>query len=92
MRDQAALAVDHVGIAGAAHLDGRDDVPDQLQVHLREGHAGIAARMGDGDREVRLGFLAEVDRAEPDPVRLCLPEARFRGMIGSAPEDVHREA
>ena len=34
----------------------------------------------------------EVDRAEPDPVRLRLPEPRLIRKIGSAPDDVHGQS
>ena len=62
---RAPWRVDDVGVAGLADLDLGDDVPDELQIHLGHRDAGAAA-LRHGDRHVRLGFLAEVHRAEVD--------------------------
>ena len=40
MRDQAALGIDHIGVAVLAHFDLRNDVPDELEVDLRDADAG----------------------------------------------------
>src|SRR5262249_51449554 len=72
-------------------LDTRDDVPDELEVDLGHGDAGLVARSGDGDRHVRLGFLPEVDRAEPGLAGSRLGELRVARKILPAPGDVHAE-
>ena len=63
MRHQPALRADDIGVAVLADLDLRDDVPDQLEVDLGHGDAAAPA-MGHRHGQVRLGFLAEVDRPE----------------------------
>ena len=68
MGDQPALAVDDEGVTLVADADGADDVPDELQVHVGDGHAGVLADMGERDRHVGLGAAAKFDRTEPDLV------------------------
>jgi hypothetical protein len=75
MGDEPALAVDHEGVAFVADADGADDVPDELQVHVGDGHAGVLADMGERDRHIGLGAAAEFDRTEPDLVGHGLREA-----------------
>ena len=36
MRDEPAIAVDHIGVAMLADLDLRHDVPDELEIDLGE--------------------------------------------------------
>ena len=66
MGDQAAVRIDDVGMSALADLDLRNHVPDQLEVDLRDAHAGVAARAGQCQRHVGLGFAAEIDRAVID--------------------------
>ena len=68
MRDQPAVAVDHIGVAVLADLDLRDHVPDQLEIDLGDADAGLAPRAGERERHVGLGFAAEIDRAVIDLV------------------------
>ena len=75
MGDQPALAVDDEGVALAADADSADDVPDELQVHVGDGHAGVLAYMGERDRHIGLGAAPEFDRTEPDLVGHGLREA-----------------
>ena len=93
MRDQHAVGVDDVGEAGVADLDLRDDVPDELQVHLGRGHAAAAAGRA-GDRHVRLGALPEVDRAVVDRTAPSRRSRNFGSCDRSVPLpiDVHRQA
>ena len=44
MRDQPPLPVDDVGLPARADLDLGDDVPDQLEIDLGDGDAGVAPR------------------------------------------------
>ena len=41
MRDQMSVALDHKGIAGLADVDGADHVPDQLEIDVGDGDAGV---------------------------------------------------
>ena len=41
MRDEPAPAIDHEGVALLTDVDGGDHVPDQLEVHLGDGDAGV---------------------------------------------------
>ena len=90
--DERALPVHHEGLPGLAHLDLRHHVPDELEVHLRRGDAPALPALGDGDRHVGLGLLAEVHRAPVQPAGAGLREARIGREIGLAAEHVHGEA
>ena len=68
MGDQPAVAVDDIGVAALADLQPGDHIPDQLQIDLGDRDAGIASGAGQRHGHIRLGFLAEIDRAEPDAV------------------------
>src|SRR5262249_13771205 len=63
MRDQSSLRVDDVGMAALADLDLRDHIPDELEIDFGDAHTGVAPGAGNGQRHVRLGFAAEIDRA-----------------------------
>ena len=73
---QSAAPVDDIGIAALADLQRGDDIPDQLQIDLGDGDTGIPAVARHRQGHVRLGFLAEIDRAEPDALRLRFGKAR----------------
>ena len=92
VRDQPAAAVDHIGIALLADLEGCHHVPDQLEIDLGHGDAGIAPAAGQRDRHVGLGLLAEIDRAEIDVLGECFGEARVARVVGAAADHVHGEA
>ena len=83
MGDQPAVAVDDIGIAGLPDLDRGDHVPDQLEVDLGHRDPGAPAGARQRHRHVGLGFLAEVDRAEPDALVLDLLEARLVRAVGA---------
>jgi hypothetical protein len=87
MRDQRTRGVDDIGEPGGAHLDARDHVPHELEVDLGGGHAAVACR--PGDRHVRLGALAEVDRAVVDAARRRVEEPGLAGYIGPGADRVH---
>ena len=91
MRDQPAAAVDHEGLALLADLDLRDHVPDELQVHLGDADAGVAARAGHGERHVGFGLAAEVDRAVVDFLRHRFGELGVLGEVGADADRVHGE-
>jgi hypothetical protein len=63
MGDQPPLAVDHISMAVCADLDLRDHIPDQLEVHLGNRHAGVSDGAGERQGHVGFGFAAEIDRA-----------------------------
>ena len=83
--------VDDEGLALLADLDLRDDVPDELQVHLGDADAGVAARAGHGERHVGLGLAAEIDRAVVDLLRHGFGELGVLGIIGADADRVHGE-
>ena len=91
MRDQPTLRIHHIGMAALADFDLRDHVPDQLEIHLGHAHAGIAPGAGYGERHVRLGFTAEIDRPVIDLARHRFRELRIVGKIGAAADHVHRQ-
>ena len=78
-------------MAALAHLDLRDHIPNQLEVHLGDAHAGITPGAGDGERHVRFRFTTEVHRPIIDLVRHGLHELRIVGKIGAAADHVHRQ-
>ena len=92
MRDQPSLRVDDVGVAALTDLDLRDHVPDQLEVDFGDAHAGVAPRAGYGQRHIRLGFAAEIDRAVIDLARHCFRELGIIGKVGAAGNHVRPAA
>ena len=56
MGDQAAGIVDHEGVASFADPDGRDYIPDKLQINVGDGDSGCRSISRDGHRHVRFGF------------------------------------
>ena len=91
MSDQQPALVDDVGRTRLADPQSRDDVPDELQVHLRHRHSGAAARAGDAERHVGLRILAEVHLAHVPSLGLRLLELPLAGAIDPAAGDVHRQ-
>ena len=91
MRDQPALVVDDIGVAGLADLDRGDDVPDQLEIDLGDGDAGVAAALRHRHRHVGLGVLAEIDRSEPHLLGERLGKAGIGRVIGAAADHIHRQ-
>jgi hypothetical protein len=76
--DEEPVAIDDVGLAFLADLDPRYDIPDELEVHVGDRHGALIAARANGDRHVRLGLLAEVDRPEP---RRSAPRALECGLL-----------
>ena len=91
MRDQRAGRVDDVGQSRLADLDLRDHVPDELEVDFGRSHAAAAAGLA-GDRHVRLGSLAEVDRPVVRDAGRSPEEFRLGRHVGAAAHRVHRQA
>ncbi len=91
MRDQPAVTVDDIGVAALADLDRGDDIPDQLQIDLGGCDAGVAAALRHGHRHVGLGFLAEINRAEPYFLGQRLFKPGIGRVIGTAADHVHRQ-
>ena len=91
VRDQPALRVDHIGMTALADLDLRDHLPDQLEIDFGDAHAGIAARTGERQRHVGLGFAPEIDRAVVDLLGDRLGELRVLRVVGLARHHVHRK-
>jgi len=89
MRDQPSLRIDDIGVTALADLDLRDHVPDQLEIDLGNAHAGIAPRAGNGQRHIRLGFAAEIDRTIIDLARHRFRELGIIGEVGAAGDHVH---
>ena len=89
MRDQPSLRVDDIGVAALADLDLRDHVPDQFEIDFGDAHAGVAPRAGNGQRHIRLGFAAEIDRAVVDLARHRFRELGIIGKVGAARNHVH---
>jgi hypothetical protein len=89
--DQPAFTVDDIGIAGPPHLDRGDDVPDQFEIDLGYGDAGVAPALRHRETDVRFGFLAEIHWAEPEPGSLRFDETRILRPVGVAADDVHRQ-
>ena len=92
MGDEPPPPIHHIGVAALADLQRRDDVPDQLQIDLGDSDAGVAAVARHCQCHIRLGFLAEIDRAEPDAVCLGFDEGRALREIRLAADRVHRQA
>ena len=84
MGDQPAFAVDDESVALVADADGADHVPDEFQVHVGDGHAGLLADMGQRNHHVRLGAAAKLDWPEPNLVGDGLGEARVARKIVAA--------
>jgi hypothetical protein len=91
MRDQTAVAIDDIGIAALPDLQPGNHVPDQLQIDLGDRDAGIAPGMGHRQGHVGLGFLAEIDRAEPNPVLARFGKARRLRIVLVAADDINRQ-
>ena len=75
-----------------ADLDLRDDVPDQLEIDLRDTHPGVTPGAGNRERHVGLGLAAEIDRAVVDFMGDRLGELRILGIVGVAADHVHGKA
>ena len=59
MRDVAARTIHDVGLSLLAHLDLRDDIPDELEIDLCNGDAGIATVPGQCEGHVWFEIRSE---------------------------------
>ena len=84
MGDEPAWAIQHEGMARLTDLDGRDHVPDQLQIDLGDNYADRRAVAGDRDRQVGLGPSVVADLAIPDPRRAGADDGRIGGAVSAA--------
>src|SRR5437660_4561927 len=89
MGDQATALIDDIGIPALPDVQPGAYVPDQLQIDLGDGDPGLPALTRHRQRHVRLGFLAEIDRAEPDALRLRPGKGGALREIRGAADDVH---
>ena len=92
MGDQAPSRIDHIGLTVFADLDLRDNVPDELEIHFRDAHAGVASRTGERQRHVWFDSPAKINRAIVDLVfngfgKLGLSDGRF-----PLPHNIHGQA
>jgi hypothetical protein len=92
MGHEAPRPVQHEGIARRADLDGRDHVPDQLQVHLGDNHADRRTIAGYRNRHVGLGVAIIADFAVPEPVRAGSRHGLVGRAIGSGLGSVQADA
>ena len=86
---QPPLRVDDIGVSALADLDLRHHVPDQLEINLGNAHARVAPGAGNGERHIRLGFAAEIDRPVIHLVRHRFREPGILGEVDVAADHVH---
>ena len=65
MGDDPAGLIEHEGMARLTHAYGRNDLPDELQVDLGDGHARRLAVAGHRHRHERFRPAVVADRAVP---------------------------
>ena len=90
--NEEAVAIDDVGLALAADLDPRHDIPDELEVDVRHGDRAVVAAGAHRERHVRLGLLAKIDRPEPSLAALRAGKRRLPRAVLLRSDDVHAEA
>jgi hypothetical protein len=90
--NEHSVAVDHVGASALADVDARNDVPHELQVDLCQQDPTVGSDFGSGDRQVRLGGIAEMDGAVRH--RLCPrgSEQRVARVVDLASDHVQSHA
>src|SRR5438477_599867 len=66
MSDQPAFAIDNIRIAVLPDFEAGDHVPDKLQIDLGERDTAVTPGVGQRQRHVGFGFLAKINRAEPE--------------------------
>ena len=89
MRDQPTVGIHHIGAAMRADLDLGNHIPDQLEIDLRDAHAGVTPGAGQRQRHVRLGFPAKINRAVIHFVRHRLCEFRLVRVVDTTTNHVH---
>ena len=90
--DEQTAFVHHVGRAGLADMDARDDVPDEFEVDLGDRDAGAAAGAGNRQGEIGLQLLAEIDLAQVALVGPGMGKLRLLAEVRAARQRVHGEA
>ena len=88
MGDQASLIANHVGLSTLPDLDLRNDIGDQLQIDLGDGHAVLGPVPGLCHAHVGFGLIAEIDRTVVDLMHHRLDKTRIIGEIGLAADHV----
>ena len=81
--DQQATLVHHVGRTGFANMDSRDDIPNEFQIHLRDGDARATPGPGNRHREIGLRFFAEIDGAHITLIGSRMGKLRLLAQIGT---------
>src|SRR6476469_168567 len=66
MGDEPPIRIDHEGVSALAHFDLRDDVPDELEIDLRDAHTGVAAGARERHGHVRFRLDPEIYRTMED--------------------------
>jgi hypothetical protein len=92
MRQQRALAIHHVGIAGGADLDARHGVRDELEVDLGQQHAIAVVAGGPRHAHVGLAVAAKVEVAVEGGAGRRQLERRTAGVVTAGVDLVHVQA
>ncbi|MGY3648441.1 hypothetical protein ACVWW2_003732 [Bradyrhizobium sp. LM4.3] len=92
MCDQHPHPIDHVGLAGVAHPDSGDEVPDEAKIDLGDNHIRREARSACGKRHERLGVTEEVDRSVIGAAFVGAAKGGQGGEIGLAADPVRDTA
>ena len=90
--DEIAPIIHHIGMASLANLDLRHHLPDELQIYLYHRDPRLGSAPGHGNGHMRLGLLAEIDRAKVHLARAGLEEFRVSGEVCLAPYHIPAEA
>src|ERR1700741_3519430 len=92
MRDQPAVAIDYVSVAALADLQASDDIPDQLEIDLRDYDPSILSLLGHRQGQVWLRLFLEIDRTEPDAVPARFGKAGVLRVVVAAADNIHCQA
>src|SRR5262249_58563849 len=92
MSDEAAHRIDDVCLAMLAHLDLRDDVPDEFEIYLSDADAGVTTVAGRCEGYVRFGFGTKIDRTVIGFVGHGLDEFRVLFKVVVAVDHVRLQA
>ena len=68
MRDQVALRIHEKGTAGLADAQGRDNVPDQLEIDIRYDATLSRGDATHVDSHIRFGSFLKINRADVAPL------------------------
>src|SRR6185312_5346150 len=87
--NQMAPFIDHISLPTLPNLDLRDHVPDECEVDLSDGDAGVTSDAAYRERHVGLGILTKVNRAVVHSARSGNDKCRLFGTVGLAVEHIH---